>query len=135
MKLKNSYVLLIAMIFLLVSVGSVCAGNVSNDTVIPDDGKDIVTNESTITEPSKKDTEIVTEDNIQVERSFSELTSQDFEQHDYYLSYIPGGDNNKIIPTTEKIKIKIIIRKYNNDARCLIKNVTINKFGGALEWN
>lgn len=75
------------------------------------------------------------EDNIQVERSFSELTSQDFEQHDYYLSYIPGGDNNKIIPTTEKIKIKIIIRKYNNDARCLIKNVTINKFGGALEWN
>ena len=67
MKLKNSYVLLIAMIFLLVSVGSVCAGDVSNDTVNPDDGKDIVTNESTITEPSKKDTEIVTEDNIQVD--------------------------------------------------------------------
>ena len=67
MKLKNSYVLLIAMIFLLVSVGSVCAGDVSNDNVIPDDGKDIVTNESTITEPSKKDTEIVTEDNIQVD--------------------------------------------------------------------
>ena len=56
-----------SMIFLLVSVGSVCAGDVSSDTVIPDDGKDIVTNESTITEPSKKDTEIVTEDNIQVD--------------------------------------------------------------------
>ena len=81
------------------------------------------------------DQPILYEDNIQSERNMSDLTNSDYELHDYHLSYIPGGDATKVIPTTQQIKIKVIIRKYDNNAKCLIKNVTVNKFGGALEWN
>lgn len=69
MKLKNSYILLIAMaIFLLISIGSVCASDVS-DAQLADDGSDVVEvdNVDSIvsdenTTPEKIDTTVVSED-------------------------------------------------------------------------
>ena len=70
MKLKNSYILLIVMsIFLLVSIGSVCANDVS-DVQLADDGSDVIAvdNDNSIvsddenTTPEKIDTSVVSED-------------------------------------------------------------------------
>ena len=69
MKLKNSYVLLMVMaIFLLISVGSVCASDIADveDVVSADDGSDVVlANESTATE--KIETKIVSDD-VRIEK-------------------------------------------------------------------
>ena len=62
MKLKNSYILLIVMaIFLLVSIGSVCANEDVSDAALADDGSDAVLANST--GDTKKDTEIIS-DNV-----------------------------------------------------------------------
>ncbi|MBQ9160047.1 MAG: hypothetical protein IJ122_01830 [Methanobrevibacter sp.] len=71
MKLKNSYILLIVMsIFLLISIGSVCANDVS-DAQLADDGSDviavdndnsIVSDDDTNTSTEKIDTSVVSED-------------------------------------------------------------------------
>ena len=66
MKLKNSYILLIVMaIFLLVSIGSVCASDISaDDTVLADDGSNVVlTNETPTADATKLiDTKVVSQD-------------------------------------------------------------------------
>ncbi len=71
MKLKNSYVLLMVMaIFLLISIGSVCASdiNATDDVSLADDGSDVVlANESTAA-TEKIDTKIVSE-NVKVKNS------------------------------------------------------------------
>jgi len=70
MKLKNSYVLLMVMaIFLLISIGSVCASdiNATDDVSLADDGSDVVlANESTAA-TEKIDTKIVSE-NVKVKK-------------------------------------------------------------------
>ena len=70
MKLKNSYVLLMVMaIFLLISVGSVCASEIADveDVVSTDDGSEVVlANESSA--PEKIDTKIVSDDNVRIEK-------------------------------------------------------------------
>ena len=69
MKLKNSYVLLMVMaIFLLISVGSVCASEIADvdDVVSADDGSDVVlANESAA---PTIDTKIVSDDNVRIEK-------------------------------------------------------------------
>ena len=67
MKLKNSHILLIAMaIFLLVSIGSVCANDTASadDAVLADDGSNVVlTNETSTADATKLiDTKVVCED-------------------------------------------------------------------------
>ena len=63
MKLKNSYILLIVIaIFLLVSMGSVCANDDVSDVALADDGLDAVLADSTGSTPEPKDTEIISED-------------------------------------------------------------------------
>ena len=63
MKLKNSYILLIVMaIFLLVSIGSVCANEDVSDAALADDGLDAVLANST--EDARIDTNIVSNDVI-----------------------------------------------------------------------
>ena len=70
MKLKNSNVLLMVMaIFLLISVGSVCASEIADvdNVVSADDGSDVVlANESSA--PEKIDTKIVSDDNVRIEK-------------------------------------------------------------------
>ena len=71
MKLKNSYILLIVMsIFLLISIGSVCANDVSDaqladdgsDVIAVDNGESIVSDDEANTTPEKIDTSVVSED-------------------------------------------------------------------------
>ena len=71
MKLKNSYILLIVMsIFLLISIGSVCANDVSDaqladdgsDVIAVDNGASIVSDDEANTTPEKIDTSVVSKD-------------------------------------------------------------------------
>lgn len=66
MKLKNSYILLIVMaIFLLISIGSVCASDVSStdDAVLADDGSNVVlANETSAGDTAKITTKVVSQD-------------------------------------------------------------------------
>ena len=67
MKLKNSYILLAAMaIFLLVSIGSVCASDLSSNdiTAITDSGSDVILENDSQADvtPQKIDTEVVSQD-------------------------------------------------------------------------
>ena len=71
MKLKNSYILLIVMsIFLLISIGSVCANDVSDaqlandgsDVIAVDNGNSIVSDDEANATPEKIDTSVVSED-------------------------------------------------------------------------
>lgn len=78
---------------------------------------------------------VLYEDNVQSERNYIDLSYDDYEKHNYFLSYIPGGDNTQIIPSSKYIKLKIIIRKYDDNAKFILNSAIINKFGGALEWN
>ena len=74
MKLKNSYVLLMVMaIFLLISVGSVCASEIADveDVVSADDGPNVVlANESAA---PKIDTKIVSDDNVRIEKNQNQM--------------------------------------------------------------
>lgn len=78
---------------------------------------------------------ILYEDNIQSERNYTELSQDDYEKHNYYLTYVPGGENWQIIPSSKHIRVKIVIRKYDDNAKFKLNSAIINKFGGALEWN
>ena len=71
MKLKNSYILLVVMsIFLLISIGSVCANDVSDaqladsgsDVISVDNGNSIVSDNDTNTSTEKIETSVVSED-------------------------------------------------------------------------
>ena len=75
------------------------------------------------------------EDDILSNKSYVDLTSNDFEQHEYTLSYIPGSDTHKYIPNNNNIKIKMIIRNYGtNFSPVVVSGVTVNKYGGSPEW-
>ena len=69
MKLKNSHILLIVIaIFLLISIGSVCASDISSadDAVLAEDGSNVVlANETTTADTTKLDTKVVS-DNVKV---------------------------------------------------------------------
>ncbi len=78
---------------------------------------------------------IVFQENNQIEKNYTELTFKDFEQNDYYLTYVPGGEAIKVIPSSSTIRVKIVLRKRSTDSWCKIKSVVINKYGGTLEWN
>lgn len=78
---------------------------------------------------------VVFQENNQIEKKYTDLSFKDFEQYNYYLTYVPAGDTHKVIPSSSTIRVKIVLRKRTADAWCKIKNVIINKYGGTLEWN
>ncbi len=128
MKLKNSYVLLIAMaIFLLVSVGSVCASEVSaNDTVeLADDGSDVVMDDDPVVDPStpatpqKVNTTIVSDDEISINETANKTI--DLTVNDNESKAITGITAKNL---TVKEGTKTIKFDYN-DSKIIIKD-TLN---------
>ena len=67
-------------------------------------------------------------------KSYTELTAEDFNSNDYYLDYKPAGDAHKYIPENNNIKIKAIFRNLDELGYSTIESLTINKYGGAVEW-
>lgn len=125
MKLKNSYVLLIAMaIFLLVSVGSVCASEVStNNTVeLVDDGSDVVMDDDPVIDPStpatpqKVNTTIVSDDEISINETANKTI--DLTVNDNESKAITGITAKNL---TVKEGTKTIKFDYN-DSKIIIKD-------------
>lgn len=77
---------------------------------------------------------MIFEENTQIEKEYNNITFEEFEKHHYYISYVPGGECIKIIPKNKTVKLKIIIRKFQEDSFCSLSNITINKYGGKLTW-
>lgn len=76
------------------------------------------------------------EDKSLTEKSIHELTKEDFENHKYYIEYIPLNDYTKIIPKSSKIRLGLTIRILDDkDYICNIKNIVVNKYGGEIKWN
>ena len=125
MKLKNSYVLLIAMaLFQLVIIGSACAIDVSaNDTVeLSDDGSSVVMDDnpvvdpSTPTTPQKINTTVVSDDEISIDETSNKTI--DLTVNDNESKEITGITANNL---TVKEGTKTIKFDYNN-SKIIIKD-------------
>ena len=93
---------------------------------------DMVTDTPLLYQYNKLDKSISVVEN----KSYTELTVEDYNNYDYYLYYKPGGEYHKYIPENSNIRLKIILRNLNKDGTfCILKSVIINKYGGAVEWN
>ena len=128
MKLKNSYVLLIAMaLFQLVIIGSACAIDVSaNDTVeLSDDGSSVVMDDnpvvdpSTPTTPQKINTTVVSDDEISIDETSNKTI--DLTVNDNESKEITGITANNL---TVKEGTKTIKFDYNN-SKIIIKDTLI----------
>ena len=135
MKLKNSYILLIVMaIFLLVSMGSVCANEDVSDAALADDGSDAVLANSTGDTPI--DTVIIVPDDIQPINEKSNPTIS---------LTVKDNESNNINVTkndlTVKENTKNITFDYNNDSIIISKltkgnhTLTITYLGNAIYKN
>ena len=128
LKLKNSYVLLIAMaLFQLVIIGSACAIDVSaNDTVeLSDDGSSVVMDDnpvvdpSTPTTPQKINTTVVSDDEISIDETSNKTI--DLTVNDNESKEITGITANNL---TVKEGTKTIKFDYNN-SKIIIKDTLI----------
>ena len=128
MKLKNSYVLLIAMaLFQLGIIGSACASDVSaNDTVeLSDDGSSVVMDDnpvvdpSTPTTPQKINTTVVSDDEISIDETSNKTI--DLTVNDNESKEITGITANNL---TVKEGTKTIKFDYNN-SKIIIKDTLI----------
>lgn len=76
------------------------------------------------------------EDGVEISKNYLELTYDDYENHIYALTYKPGGDPYRYIPENTNVRVKIIIRCYNDESISPnISGIVINKYGGKVEWN
>ena len=128
LKLKNYYVLLIAMaLFQLVIIGSACASDVSaNDTVeLSDDGSSVVMDDnpvvdpSTPTTPQKINTTVVSDDKISIDETSNKTI--DLTVNDNESKEITGITANNL---TVKEGTKTIKFDYNN-SKIIIKDTLI----------
>ena len=119
MKLKNSYVLLMVMaIFLLISVGSVCASEIADvdDVVSADDGFDVVlANESAA---PTIDTKIVSDDNVRIEKGQDQKIPVTVNDNASKPISVSKGDL-KVSKGSEQLNFT-----YSNDEIKLSKNLT-----------
>ena len=66
----------------------------------------------------------------------SDLNSLAYDENLLYtINYTPYGDPNRYYPIKNKIRIKIIQRKYTVAVPAIIKSVTIEKYGGVMPWS
>lgn len=86
---------------------------------------------------NKNEEPVLYEDGKLSDKIYSELTSDDYENHEYALTYKPGEEYNKYTPQNDQIKVKIIFRGYDmeNYESIVINSIVINKYGGSVEWN
>ena len=126
MKLKNSYILLIVMsIFLLISIGSVCANDVSDvqlandgsDVIAVDNGDSIVSDDDTNSSPEKIDTSVVSEDVRINEGETANITVN-----------VKDNESNEIAIEKENITVSeannTINFDYNNSVITILDNLT-----------
>ena len=126
MKLKNSYILLIAMsISLLISIGSVCANDVSDaqladdgsDVIAVDNGNSIVSEDDTNSSPEKIDTSVVSEDVRINEGETANITVN-----------VKDNESNEIAIEKENITVieanNTINFDYNNSVITILDNLT-----------
>ena len=78
---------------------------------------------------------VLYEDNVLVSKDYTELSAKDFQDHLYTISYIPLENVVEYIPTSDKIRIKVIIRQYDTVMPIAVKDLVIHKYGEALQWN
>lgn len=150
MKLKNSYILLAAMaIFLLVSIGSVCASDLSSDdiTTITDSGSDVILENDSQADvtPQKIDTEVVSQ-NVTVRDNESAIINVSVKANDSAItitgenltvnegnSSIKFSYNNSQITITDKLakgNHSLIIKYLGNDLYTnSSKNIILAIFG------
>lgn len=86
-------------------------------------------NISNITNP------VLYEDNIESSKNYLELTLDDFENHEYTLSYQTAEDDSKYIPSNNEIRVKVIIRAIGDNFVSPKISLGINKYGGEAAWN
>ena len=75
------------------------------------------------------------EDNVLTSKSYVGLSSKEFQDHTYALSYTPVENVTEYIPTSDKIRIKVIIRQYDPVISIAIKDFVIHKYGETLQWS
>ena len=116
MKLKNSYILLIALIFLLVSIGSVCASDdVSNDnddilasdntdiSLAEDDTQDTLKDEINTTIETEKDTyKFSSSDSVSFKMDVKDEYSNPIDYTGKIFTFIGNESNENLIENTEE---------------------------------
>ena len=79
-------------------------------------------------------TPIIYEDNIAIGKEYSLLTAEDFSNHSYYMTYTAAGSPDLYVPTGKEIRLKIIIRQYD-EVPVGIDHVILYRHGGSKVWN
>lgn len=76
------------------------------------------------------------EDNIICKKDMDTLSSQEFQEHTYALSYTAAGDPFRYFPVSKSIQIKILIRQYVDTAPFVsVQNMIVHRHGETLQWN
>lgn len=78
---------------------------------------------------------ILYEDGVVTDKNYTNLSPEDFEKHEYRLSYTPGKECHKYKPKNNNIRIMIVFRQGQETQEKGDVLVYVRKYGGALEWN
>lgn len=78
---------------------------------------------------------VLYENLLESNKNINMLTYEDFESNEYIYKYKIDRNAMHYVPDSESIKLKFIIRTKDKNDRIKIEDVTINKYGGKLEWN
>lgn len=79
-------------------------------------------------------TPVIYEDDIVTGKDYTLLTAEDFLHHTYCMTYTAAGDPYACIPASQKVRIKIIVRQYDN-VPVRIDHVVVYRHGGSVIWN
>lgn len=74
------------------------------------------------------------EDMIVTNKKLEEISKEEYENHNYSITYLPAGEIHKYFPKNDSIKIKVILRSYEKNYKTSISNIMLKKYGGAKEW-
>lgn len=78
---------------------------------------------------------ILYQDGKVLDKDYTGIKAEQFHCHTYTLSYTALGESGKYTPVGNEIRVKLIIRQYQNLPMVRVHSLTVNQYGGTLEWN
>ena len=76
---------------------------------------------------------ILFEDNNALDKSYTQLSAEDFKAHRYTLTYLPPEFTKQHVPASNAIQIKAVIRQYG-DQQVYVDHILLKKYGVKLPW-
>lgn len=118
----------------------------SNETpILPEDTQDVIKerlfynlNTNDITTRFPVDTiqgvdPILYQDGIISIREYQKIKPEEFAKYTYCLTYTAAGEVQKYVPSSNEIRLKVIIRQYGEEP-VYVNDIMIHGYGGSVLW-